>query len=140
MKEITGIANKGKEGLDMWKRQYYSSSTVKERKDMVVMTVREKEEEKWLVRMTGFSQQGANLRWEVPQRRLKNDNILNTSKEAISLLIKAVYDLLPTPANKSKWFCKEDKCLLCGKEGTLNYLLSWCNMGLSQGHGDTTKS
>ena len=44
MKEITGIANLGNEGLGWRKRQYYSSSNKKAKRDMVVKVVRVKEE------------------------------------------------------------------------------------------------
>ena len=46
MKEIVGIPNKGKEGLGMNPRKYYSSSTKEERRTMVVDTIREAEEER----------------------------------------------------------------------------------------------
>ena len=100
---------------------------------MVVKTVREKEEECRLVKMTSFSNQGANLKWEVPQRRLKHSDIIKTSEESLSFLVKAVYDLLPTPANKNRWFKQEEKCKLCGQDGTLNHILSGCKVALSQG-------
>merc|ERR1739842_277467 len=67
-----------------------------------------------------------NLRWEVPQRHLKHN-------DRIRFLTKPVYDVLPTPANKNKWFKTEEKCLLCGMEGTLNHILSGCGVALSQG-------
>ena len=117
----------------MQKRKYYSSSSNKEKRDMIVQTIREKEEEKRVVTMAGFSKQGAHLKWEVPQRRLKHNNIINGSEAQLSFLIKAVYDLLPTPANKSKWFKREEKCMLCGGEGTLNHILSCCKVALAQG-------
>ena len=133
MKEITGIPNKGREGLGMQKRKYYSSSSSKVKRDMIVQSIREKEEEKRVVTMAGFSKQGAHLKWDVPQRRLKHNNIINTSDVQLSFLIKAVYDLLPTPANKSKWFNREETCTLCGGEGTLNHILSCCKVALAQG-------
>ena len=133
MKEITGIANQGKEGLGMRKRQYYSTSSKKVRRDMVVQTVRDKEEEKRMINMTGLSKQGTNLKWEVPQRHLTQATIINTPEASFSFLVKAVYDLLPTPANKSKWFNKDERCMLCGGQGTLNHLLSGCKVALSQG-------
>ena len=133
MKEIIGVANRGREGLGMRRRQYYSSSSAKEQREMVVKTVREKEEECRLVKMTSFSNQGANLKWEVPQRRLKHSDIIKTSEESLSFLVKAVYDLLPTPANKNRWFKQEEKCKLCGQDGTLNHILSGCRVALSQG-------
>ena len=48
-------------------------------------------------------------------------------------MVRAVYDLLPTPANKNRWFDTNEKCLLCGGEGTLNHLLTGCKVALSQG-------
>ena len=133
VQELVGVPNKGKEGLGMRKRQYYSSSSSKEKRDMIVHEVREKEEESRIVKMTGFPNQGANLRWEVPQRQLKHNDIIRATDDRIRFLIKSVYDVLPTPANKNKWFKTEEKCLLCGKEGTLAHILSGCGVALSQG-------
>ena len=100
---------------------------------MVVMTVREKEEESRIVKMTNFPNQGANLRWEVPQRQLKHNDIIRASDDRLKFLIKSVYDVLPTPANKNRWFKTEERCLLCGKEATLAHILSGCSVALSQG-------
>ena len=83
--------------------------------------------------MTSFPSQGANLRWEVPQRQIKHNDIIRSSEDRLKFLVKSVYDVLPTPANKNKWFKKEEKCLLCGKEGTLAHILSGCSVALSQG-------
>ena len=131
--ELVGVPNKGKEGLGMKKRQYYSTSSKKERRDMIVKTVREKEEESRIVKMTNFPNQGANLRWEVPQRQLKHSDIIKASDDQIKFLVKSVYDLLPTPANKNRWYKQEEKCVLCGGEGTLTHILSGCKVALSQG-------
>ena len=57
MKEITGIANRGREGLGMRRRKYYSTSSKKDRRDMVVESIREKEEEQRLINMTSLSKQ-----------------------------------------------------------------------------------
>ena len=133
VQELTGVPNKGKEGLGMRRRKYFSTSSCKDKRDMIVKSVREREEERRFVKMTGFACQGANLRWEVPQRRLNHNDIIRSSDEKLKFLIKSVYDVLPTPANKSKWFKTEEKCLLCGKEGTLAHILSGCSVALSQG-------
>ena len=133
IQELVGVPNKGKEGLGMKRRQYYSSSSSKEKRDMIVSSVRDKEEEDRIVKMTSFHNQGANLRWEVPQRQLKHNDMIKSSEERLRFLVKSVYDVLPTPANKNKWFKTEEKCLLCGKEGTLNHILSGCKVALCQG-------
>ena len=117
----------------MRKMQFYSSSSSKERRDMIVNTVREKEEEQRVVNMTALSKQGAHMKWEVPQRRLKQADLTRMTEEKINFLIKSVYDLLPTPANKNKWFNTNESCLLCGENGTLNHILSGCKVALSQG-------
>ena len=133
MQEIIGIPNKGREGLGMRGRQYYSKSSKKGKRDLVMQEIRNKEEEARKANMTGFSNQGAQLRWEVPQRYLKQNEMIRNSGARISYLIKSVYDLLPTPANKNKWFKTEDKCKLCGEEGTLHHILAGCKVALHQG-------
>ena len=133
MQELVGVPNKGKEGLGMRRRQYYGSSSDREKRDMIIKTVRDREEESRIVKMTGFPNQGANLRWEVPQRQLKHNDIIRSSDDKLKFLIKSVYDVLPTPANKNRWFKTDEKCLLCGKEGTLTHILSGCSVALSQG-------
>ena len=85
-----------------------------ERLSIIVEKLREKEEEKRVVAMAGFSNQGAQLRWEVPQRRVRHNDLIKTSDAQLSFLIKAVYDLLPTPANKNRWYKRDVKCTLCG--------------------------
>ena len=133
MKEITGIANRGREGLGMRKRQYYSTSSKSVRRDMVIETIKEREEEQRVVKMASLGKQGVNLKWEVPQRYLKEHDVFKMSETSLSFLIRAVYDLLPTPSNKNRWFGGEERCKLCGQEGTLNHLLAGCQVALSQG-------
>ena len=102
VQELVGVPNKGKEGFGMRKRHYYSSSSKREKRDMIVKSVRDKVEEARVVKMTGFSNQGANLRWEVPQRQLKHHDIIKTSDDRLKFLIKSVYDVLPTNTCKQK--------------------------------------
>ena len=104
MQEIIGLTNKGKEGLGMRKQKYYSKSSSKEQRDMIVKTVKEKEEESRVVKIAQLSKQGQNTRWEVPQQRISPNNLINMSEERLKFIIKATHDLLPTPANKNKWF------------------------------------
>ena len=131
--ELVGVPNKGKEGLGMRKRQYYSTASKKTQRDMIVKTVREKEEESRIVKMTNFPSQGANLRWTVPQRQIKHNDIIRASDDQLRFLVKSVYDILPTPANKNRWYKTEERCLLCGGEGTLTHILSGCKVALGQG-------
>ena len=110
LREVAGIANVGKEGLGCNHRQYYSSSSKKEKRAMLVREVREIEEETRRIRMTSLSQQGASPRWEVPEKKLTQRDIIQTSEVSLKFLVKSVYDLLPTPANKNRWFDTDERC------------------------------
>ena len=94
---------------------------------------RKKQEETRQIRMVSLAKQGASSRWEVPERSLSTNDILKTSDSAFKFLVKSVYDLLPTPSNKNTWYGTEERCSLCGQEGTLNHILSGCKVALSQG-------
>ena len=133
MKDIVGIPNKGREGLGMNPRKYFESSTKKERRTMIVDTVREAEEEGRRVKMASLGSQGAHTRWEVPEKKLSHREIISTSETSLKFLVKSVYDLLPTPSNKNRWFDSEETCKLCGGSGTLTHILSSCKVALSQG-------
>ena len=133
MQEITGVPNIGREGLGIRTSKLYSKCSSKDKRDLIIKTLREKEEEKRVVHMATLSKQGAHLKWEVPQRRISKTDLTTTSDEKIKFLIKSVYDLLPTPANKNKWFNTDERCLLCGENATLNHILAGCKVALSQG-------
>ena len=133
IKDIVGIPNKGREGLGMNPRKYFGSSTKKERRTMVVDTVREAEEDRRRVKMVSLSKQGAQTRWEVPEKKLSHREIISTSETSLKFLVKSVYDLLPTPSNKNIWFGSEETCKLCGGNGTLTHILSSCKVALTQG-------
>ena len=62
MQEIIGIPNIGREGLGIRKAQYSNKISNKDRRQMIVKAVREKEEHQRVVKMTTLSQQGAHLK------------------------------------------------------------------------------
>ena len=109
MRDIAGIANKGREGLGLSKRQYYCKSSKRDQRTMVTEEIRKKEEETRQVRMVSLAKQGASSRWEVPERSISHTDMLKTSDAAFKFLVKSVYDLLPTLANKNTWFGTEEK-------------------------------
>ena len=95
--------------------------------------IKEAEEERRRVKMTGLAKQGAQTRWEVQERRITQSDMVNTPENQFKFLVKAVYDLLPTPENKKTWFGEEGACNLCGESGTLGHILSGCKVALAQG-------
>ena len=133
MQEVAGNPNRGKEGLGSTPRTFFSKATRAERRTMIVDTVREAEEEKRVVRMAGLAKQGAHMRWEVPERKLGDRELVTMADSRFSFLVKAVYDLLPTPHNKHLWFGEEEGCELCGARGTLQHILTGCKVALCQG-------
>ena len=60
---------------------------------MIVKAVREKQAHQRVVKMTTFSQQGAHLKWEVPQKRLNQADLVRMSEENLEFLIKYIYNL-----------------------------------------------
>ena len=80
---------------------------------MVIDTIREAEEDRRRVKMASLAKQGAHTRWEVPEKKLSHKEIINTSETSLKFLVKAIYDLLPTPSNKNIWFGSEETCKLC---------------------------
>ena len=134
MEEVMGIPNRGKEGLGLNPKRYYSQSNSKqEKRGMVVEKVREAEEERRRVKMTGLAKQGGHLRWEVPERKITPRDLVLMPEERFKFLVKSVYDLLPTPQNKKLWFGENEECQLCGERGTLTHILSGCKVALAQG-------
>ena len=133
MQEVSGIPNQGREGLGLTPKKYYSKSNKKDQRAMIVDTVRESEEDRRRVRIANLAKQGASTKWQVPERRLNQREIINMPEERFKFLVKSVYDLLPTPDNKNTWFGTEESCRLCGGKGTITHILSGCEVALAQG-------
>ena len=54
-------------------------------------------------------------------------------EDRLKFIVKSVYDLLPTPQNKSMWFGEDGACRQCGETGTLTHILSGCRVALTEG-------
>ncbi|XP_078679483.1 uncharacterized protein LOC144915112 [Branchiostoma floridae x Branchiostoma belcheri] len=102
---------------------------------MVVQEVREQEEEKRVAVAAGQAKQGMWTTWEsVEQRNISFNVLWQMEPLRISFLWRSTYDLLPTPANLSKWYEeRSDCCAACGQKGTLQHILSACPSALSSG-------
>ena len=89
MKDIVGIPNVGKEGLGLRKRRYYYNSSKKDKRDLVVKEVRAKEEDRRRVHIPSLSKQGATTRWEVPEKRLSQEEIVRMTDTRLKFLTKS---------------------------------------------------
>ncbi|XP_078679452.1 uncharacterized protein LOC144915086 [Branchiostoma floridae x Branchiostoma belcheri] len=134
-KEVVGATQTGRQGLGLIRHKWWSSATEKERREMVVQEVREQEEEKRVAVAAGQAKQGMWTTWEsVEQRNISFNVLWQMEPLRISFLWRSTYDLLPTPANLSKWYEeRSDCCAGCGQKGTLQHILSACPSALSSG-------
>ncbi|KAI8490092.1 hypothetical protein Bbelb_321620 [Branchiostoma belcheri] len=134
-KGVVGANHTGRQGLGLIPRKWWSSSSNKERREMVVQEVREIEEEKRGAIAAGQAKQGMWTTWEgVEPRNISYSVLWQMEPLRISFLWRSVYDLLPTPANLSRWYDDQsDCCTACGQKGTLKHILSACPAVLSSG-------
>merc|ERR1712074_40075 len=78
--------------------------------------------------------QGAWTAWCTEKRSLSWSDLWRYEPVRLRFLLRSVYDTLPSPANLYLWKLKEDpNCVLCGRKGTLEHILSSCIVSLSQG-------
>ena len=101
---------------------------------MIQKEIKATEEDTRKARAVELACQGAWTRWETQERSLSWADIWKYPQFQLQFLLRAVYDVLPTPANLHRWNLTEaPNCSLCGKRGTLDHILSSCQVALSQG-------
>ena len=64
---------------------------------------------------------------------MSSRDIIGMQEGRLGFLVKSVYDLLPTPENRNRWFSTDDGCQLCGGIGSMAHILSGCPTALGQG-------
>lgn len=52
----------------------------------------------------------------------------------ISFVIKATYDMLPSPTNPKQWFGEDPTCAPCPTTATVKHIKTWSESSLTQGH------
>ncbi|KAI8494393.1 hypothetical protein Bbelb_276190 [Branchiostoma belcheri] len=136
-RDIVGVVAQGRLGLGAGnpESQRWSTAGPKERRELVQKEVRRREEEGRRSQAVSQGVKGAWTKWEgVRDRRVMWSELHRWEPLRTQFLVKAVYDLLPTPVNKKRWGMQEEEsCGLCGKRGTLSHILSGCKVALSQG-------
>lgn len=67
-------------------------------------------------------------------RKITRTDLWKLEPFCISVLLRSLYDTLPTPANSHKWVMREDpQCKLCGERGTMAHILADCKTALTLG-------
>ena len=80
----------------------------------------------------GQRKQGAWTKWEYAKDRAVTwRDLKHMEPKKLSFLIKAVYDVLPTPVNlHARRLTTSDRCRACGKTASLKYIPTGCEYAL----------
>ncbi|KAL3991499.1 leucine-rich repeat-containing protein 16 [Sarotherodon galilaeus] len=122
---IVGIVAQGRAGLGSSRTPNYNNAQGKEKRSLILEEVRAGVEEKRTSQIVQLRQQGAWTRWEqAVERKVTWNELWKAEPQRIKFLIRAVYDVLPSPSNLFTWGKVETPgCLLCQKRGTLEHIL-----------------
>ncbi|XP_069139210.1 uncharacterized protein [Argopecten irradians] len=133
-KDIVGTTAVGRQGLGTSKHTLWKKADVTERRSLVQKEIRSREEERRQTKAVELGVQGAWTRWDTEPRVLSWTEIWKYPQFQLYFLLRSVYDVLPTPANLHRWDLVETPdCPLCGQRGTLQHILTSCQVALSQG-------
>ena len=134
--DIIGTVAEGRRGLGSYGRVPWSKADGKTKRRMIEDEVRKAEEEGRRVTAAAQGKQGAWLTWDATETRKTNwRETMSAPDKAVSFLLRAVSDTLPTPTNLVKWRLSEDaRCGLCDNDrATLRHILSSCPVALKEG-------
>ena len=133
-REIMGAVQRDRLGIGWRENRWWSKEGFRGRRELVTEEIRQVEEEQRVVKAVGQAQQGAWTTWEeAVGRRVTWSNLWSMEPLRISILLRSVYDLLPTPVNLTKWKMAESSaCQSCGKRATLEHILASCEKALQK--------
>ena len=133
-KEIVGATQHDRAGLGSRPQQWFSQQSQKGRREMILKEMHQMKEEERFAVAAGMAKQGAWTRWEqAEQRKISWQDLARMEPLRISFLLRATYDLLPTPANLKQWkMVESDLCTKCQKRATLEHVLAACPQRLRQ--------
>ncbi len=101
---------------------------------MVVEEVRRQEEAERSAKAVSLVKQGQWMRWEgLERRKLSWRELWEMEASNISFIIRATYDVLPSPKNLHQWYGEDPICALCPTPVTLKHILTGCKTSLIQG-------
>ena len=100
MKEVIGSVATGRDGFGLHPQKWWSKETTKNKWRMISEEIHDFEESKRLAIAVAQPKQGAWTRWEnTKDRTITWSDIKQMEPKRLGFLIKAVYDILPTPVN-----------------------------------------
>ena len=132
MKEIIGTVANGKAGLGLHPQRWWSKETTANRRKMVSEEIHHLDEVRRFATAVGRRKQGAWTQWKnAKDRAVTCRDLKDMEPKKLSFLLKAVYDVLPTPVNLHAWgLTTSDRCSTCGKTASLKHILTGCEYAL----------
>lgn len=133
--DIVGYVQQGRGGFGLTAtRPAWSKAAAPERRKMVVEEVRHQEEAGRWAKAVSLAKQGQWTRWDsVERRKISWKDMWAMEARQLSFIIRATYDVLPTPVNLHQWYGEDPGCALCSTPATLRHVLSGCKTSLAQG-------
>ena len=134
-RDIVGHVQHGRGGLGLESTTpTWQKATPTERRHMVVEEVRHQEEAARCAKAVSQVQQGGWMRWEgVERKKITWNELWSMDACRLSFIIKATYDVLPSPTNLHLWYGEEPTCPLCAAPANLKHILVGCRTSLTQG-------
>lgn len=133
--DIVGHVQHGRGGLGLTAhRPAWSKASASERRRMIVDEVKNQEEGVRRAKMVALGKQGKWTKWDnVEGRKMNWKDLWSMEAKRLSFIIRATYDVLPTPMNLQQWRGEDPGCTLCSKPASLRHILTGCNVSLAQG-------
>ncbi len=133
--DIVGHVQLGRGGFGLTaSKPTWRKASTSERRKMVVEEVRRQEEAERSAKAVSLVKQGQWMRWEgLERRKLSWRELWEMEASNISFIIRATYDVLPSPKNLHQWYGEDPICALCPTPATLKHILTGCKTSLIQG-------
>ena len=135
-KDLVGATTIGRQSLRLNPRTRWSMASKPEGTHLVRDEIRQQAEEERQVKAARMRKQGSGLTWKnIKPKKITGDALWKIELNRTTFLLKAVYDLLPSPSNLCLWKLSPDpNCTLCTKPANLKHILSGCSVSLQQRH------
>ena len=134
-REIVGRVQHGRGGLGLEATTpTWQKANPAERRHLVVEEVRHQEEAARCAKAVSQAQQGRWMKWEgVERRKITWNEMWSMESNRLSFIIRATYDVLPSPSNLHLWYGEDPACPQCAAPATLKHILVGCKTSLTQG-------
>ncbi|XP_063058330.1 uncharacterized protein LOC134451862 [Engraulis encrasicolus] len=134
-RDIVGHVQRGRGGLGLGEsKPAWCKASPLQRRGLVVEEIRREEQAARCARAISQGKQGRWMCWEdVEKRKLSWKEIWDMEASRTSFLLRATYDVLPSPANLSQWYGEDPTCHLCSSPANLKHIMVGCKTSLAQG-------